>query len=126
MEPTVYEMVGGTDGFRRLIETFYRAVHADPILIPVFPRLRRESIESLTLFLAEFFGGPKEYSLTHGHPRLRMRHAKFRIGQADRDAWLRHMLAAIDEVGIPEPARGVLRSYFERSSTFLINATEDG
>ena len=122
MEPTVYEMVGGTDDLRRLVEVFYRKVHADPILIPIFPRLRRELIENLTLFLAEFFGGPKEYSRIHGHPRLRMRHAKFRIGQVERDAWLRHMLAAMDEVGIPEPPRGVMRSYFERSAAFLINA----
>jgi hemoglobin len=50
-----------------------------------------------------------------------MRHAPFPIDQAARDAWVGHMLAAIDEVGFAEPVRGVLRDYFERAATFLIN-----
>jgi len=44
------------------------------------------------------------------------------IGQAERDAWVGHMQAAIDEAGFVEPARSALREYFERAATFLINA----
>ena len=56
-----------------------------------------------------------------------MRHAPFPIGQAERDAWLGHMLAAIDEVGIPEPARSQMVEYFERAATAMMNRlSEDG
>ena len=73
-------------------------------------------------FVTQFFGGPPRYNGLRGHPRLRMRHAPFAIGQAERDAWVRHMLAAIDEAGFAEPARAALIDYFERAATFLINS----
>jgi hemoglobin len=60
-----------------------------------------------------------------GHPRLRMRHFPFEIDDKARDHWLEHMLTSIDEVGIQEPARTVMRQYFERASTFLINQHSD-
>ena len=56
-----------------------------------------------------------------GHPRLRMRHFPFPIDSEARDHWLRHMLAAIDDAEIVEPARSVMREYFEQASAFLIN-----
>jgi hemoglobin len=74
----------------------------------------------------QYFGGPAHYSATRGHPRLRMRHMPFTIGLAERDAWVGHMLAAIDEAGIPEPARSAMRGYFERGATFMINQAEGG
>ncbi|HEX9372601.1 MAG TPA: hypothetical protein VF897_16435 [Roseiflexaceae bacterium] len=73
------------------------------------------------MFITQYFGGPARYAAQRGHPRLRMRHAPFAIGQAERDAWVGHMLAAVDEAGFVEPARGALRAYFERAATFLIN-----
>jgi len=76
---------------------------------------------TLAAFLGQFFGGPTDYSDNRGHPRLRMRHVRFHIGQAERDAWLKHMCAAIEEVGIEEPAASVMRQYFGQASTFLIN-----
>ena len=47
----------------------------------------------------------------------------FVIGQADRDAWVRNMLEAMDEVQIPEPAYSTMKQYFEDAATFMINAT---
>jgi hemoglobin len=123
-EKTVYEMVGGMETFRRLALAFYRRVEADPLLRPMYVEDLGEAAEKLGLFLAQFFGGPTDYNARRGHPRLRMRHIPFRIGQAERDAWLTHMLAALDEVGIAEPMRSPMREYFEHTSTFLINAPQ--
>jgi hemoglobin len=122
---TVYELVGGQETFVRLADTFYRRIETDPFLRPMFPADLAGASERLALFLIQYFGGPTTYSERRGHPRLRMRHIPFSIGQAERDAWLGHMLAAIDLVGIAEPARTQMRDYFERSATFMINRTEE-
>ncbi|MPZ50997.1 MAG: globin [Dehalococcoidia bacterium] len=108
--------------FKRLAEAFYTGVEDDPLLRPLYVEETLEApAERLGLFLAQFFGGPPQYSLQRGHPMLRARHLPFRIGKPERDAWIVHMLAAIDETGIQEPARSEMREYFERASTFLIN-----
>ena len=73
------------------------------------------------LFLRQYFGGPAEYSERYGHPQLRARHLPFTITRAARDVWLSHMMAAIDEVGIPEPHASVMRQYFEAFSIAMIN-----
>ena len=118
---TVYEMVGGDEPFRRLIEAFYARVEQEPLLRPMYPEDLEESKEWLFLFVTQYFGSPPRYHELRGHPRLRMRHAPFSIGKAERDAWLTHMLAAVDEAGFEEPARGMMYTYFEQAATFLIN-----
>jgi hemoglobin len=80
-----------------------------------------EAREKLALFLMQFFGGPSIYSEKRGHPRLRMRHFPFAIGPAERDAWLRHMNAAIDAVPALAPVVDTLRRYFSDSAHFLQN-----
>jgi len=127
MEPTaktgqtVYELIGGEAMFRRLVDAFYRRVGEDPLLDALFPADREPGKQAQLLFLMQYFGGPHHYQEQRGHPRLRIRHGPFAIGQEARDAWVSHMLAAVDEVGIAEPARGVMREYFERGATFMIN-----
>ena len=120
-QTTVYELAGGDAPFRRLIDAFYARVETEPLLRPMYPADLASSREHLFLFVTQFFGGPPRYNGLRGHPRLRMRHAPFTIGQAERDAWARHMLAAVDEAGFVEPARAALIDYFERAATFLIN-----
>lgn len=122
MEQSVYEMVGGEPTFRKLVDEFYARVEADQVLRPMFPADLEAGKHWQFLFLSQFFGGPAHYNQERGHPRLRMRHSPFPIDQQARDHWLTHMLAAIDVVGITEPARSVMRDYFERGSTFMINA----
>src|SRR5262249_52735589 len=117
----LYEQIGGDPTFRALVNTFYARVEADPLLRPIFPEDLIPGKEAQFMFLAQYWGGPARYQEQRGHPRLRMRHAPFKIGQAERDAWVGHMLAAIDEVGIPEPARSQMREYFENGATFMIN-----
>ena len=121
---TVYEMVGGAETFQKLAATFYRRVETDTLLRPMYPKHLKCAEDMLRDFLAQFFGGPADYSALRGHPRLRMRHARFKIGQAERDAWLANMYASIDEVGIAEPNRSLMRGYFMEASTFLINTPE--
>ena len=122
---SVYEQVGGMETFRRLADAFYRRVEADPFLLPMFPGNLGPARERQALFLAQFFGGPTTYSEKRGHPRLRMRHLPFSIGKAERDAWVRHMADAMEEVGIEEPARTTMRRYFEDAATFLINRPDE-
>ena len=99
-----YEAVGGEETFRRLVHAFYQRVAADPELRAVYPSKNLGPAEEhLRLFLMQYWGGPRTYDERRGHPRLRMRHAHFVIGEAERDAWLRHMRAALDQVGL-DPA----------------------
>jgi hemoglobin len=120
----VYAAIGGDETFRRLVDAFYRRVEADPLLRSLFPADLDDGKERQFLFLTQYFGGPDRYSQVRGHPRLRMRHLPFSIGQRERDAWLGHMLAAIDEVGIPDPYASVMREYFDRASAFMMNRVE--
>jgi hemoglobin len=89
---TFYEAVGGEETFRRLVHRFYQGVPDDPVLRRVYPAQDLGPAEEhLRLFLMQYWGGPRTYDELRGHPRLRMRHARFAIGEAERDAWLRHM-----------------------------------
>ena len=120
-DKTIYELAGGDAPFRRMVEHFYARVEQEPLLRPMYPEDLAASKEHLFLFVTQYFGAPPRYNQLRGHPRLRVRHMPFSIGQAERDAWATHMLAAIDAAGFAEPARTALRDYFERSATFLIN-----
>jgi hemoglobin len=120
-ELTIFEQAGGAEAFRRLVDAFYARVEQDPRLRPMFPADLAPGKEYQYLFLMQYFGGPRDYGDLRGHPRLRMRHAPFPIGPEERDAWLGHMLAALDEAGIPEPARSAMRSYFEMAAPAMMN-----
>src|SRR5262245_29352432 len=100
--PTFYDLVGGEPTFRKLVDEFYAGVAADPLLRPLYPDQDLAAAnERLRLFLIQYWGGPGTYSAQRGHPRLRMRHAPFRIGPAERDAWVGHMRRAVDSLGLP-------------------------
>ena len=92
---TLYDRVGGQAFFNDLVDSFYAGVVDDETLRPMYPENLNESKRHLALFLAQYWGGPPAYSDERGHPRLRMRHAPFRIDKRARDAWLLHMRAAL-------------------------------
>ncbi|HEY3717121.1 MAG TPA: globin [Jatrophihabitantaceae bacterium] len=120
--PTVYEAIGGEPTFTRLVDAFYAGVAADPVLRAIYPEDDLgPAAERLRLFLIQYWGGPTTYSDTRGHPRLRMRHAPFAVGVAARDAWLRHMRAALDTVALPAEYDDVLWQYFTRAAESLRN-----
>jgi hemoglobin len=119
---TFYEAVGGEETFRRLVARFYQGVAADPLLRPLYPEEDLAGAEErLRDFLIQYWGGPNTYSQRRGHPALRMRHARFAIGQAQRDAWLRHMTEAVDSLELPQELRAILLDYLATASRALIN-----
>ena len=118
----VFVAAGGEETFRRLVGRFYEAVAHDPELRPIYPEEDLSgATERLTMFLIQYWGGPNTYSQQRGHPRLRMRHQPFAIGQKQRDAWLRHMTAAVDSLELVPGVRKALLDYFEAASTAMIN-----
>jgi len=75
----------------------------------------------LRMFLEQYWGGPHTYSDERGHPRLRMRHAPYSIGIAERDAWLACMKPAVEQMGLSEELYGELWGYLEGAANFLMN-----
>jgi hemoglobin len=121
-EISLYEAAGGMPFFEALIDRFYEGVAADPDLRPIYPEPDLAGARHrLTLFLAQYWGGPATYDRERGHPRLRMRHAPFAIGPAQRDAWLGHMRAAIASLA-PEPKIAArLEAYFGMAAEAMRN-----
>jgi hemoglobin len=112
----------GEDGFRRLVAAFYRQVPQDDLLGPMYPAHDLAGAEErLRDFLIYRFGGPPRYIEERGHPRLRMRHFPFAIGQAARDRWVQLMNNALAEAALPAEAESMLREFFEGVATFMIN-----
>jgi hemoglobin len=126
-EATLYDRVRGMAYFERLVDRFYEGVEADPILVALYPDpgdlagARRR----LTLFLVQYWGGPRTYLEERGHPRLRARHFPFAIGALARDRWLLHMRAAIDESDAPEDVRAQLHAYMTLAAEAMRNREDD-
>lgn len=124
-ETTFYEAVGGEPTFRRLVDEFYAGVATDPLLRPMYPEADLgPAADRLTLFLMQYWGGPNTYSVQRGHPRLRLRHEPYRVGPAERDAWLHHMRRAIDSLELPDEHAQALWEYLERAAHFLVNTSD--
>ena len=119
---TVYDRVGGMPFFENLVDRFYEGVAADPVLRPVYPEQDLAGARHrLTLFLAQYWGGPRTYDEERGHPRLRMRHFPFAIGPAERDRWLVHMRAAIADLAPPTDVAEALDRYFDNAAEAMRN-----
>ena len=120
-EAEVYRVIG-EEGFVRLVAAFYRRVPEDPVLGSMYPRNDFAGAEArLRGFLIQRFGGPDDYSQKRGHPRLRMRHAPFRVDAVAREHWLALMEQALVEVKLPEGVAQVLWDYFQNTATFMMN-----
>lgn len=120
----VYELVGGMPFFERLVDRFYAGVASDAPLLSLYPDVDDDLAgprRRLTLFLAQYFGGPRTYDEERGHPRLRMRHAPFAIDAEARDRWLTHMRAAIDELEPPPAVRSAFEEYFAMAAEAMRN-----
>lgn len=120
-----YEQVGGMPTFRRLVDAFYRGVAEDEVLKPMYPEEDLgPAAERLTLFLAQYWGGPSTYSDERGHPRLRMRHMPFHVNPDARDRWLQHMRSAVDELELPPLQEATLWDYLQRAALAMVNTFE--
>ncbi len=121
----LFDRVNGEQFFVDLVDRFYMGVAGDPLLRPLYPDDLSESKRHLALFLVQYWGGPGTYNEQRGHPRLRMRHVPFVIGPAERDAWLRHMRSAVDQMvslGLSDADAEELRAYFDMAAHSLVNA----
>lgn len=120
-----YDQVGGMPTFRKLVDAFYRGVAGDEVLKPMYPEEDLgPAAERLTLFLAQYWGGPTTYSQERGHPRLRMRHQPFHVNPDARDRWLGHMRAAVDELELSPLHEATLWDYLQRAALAMVNTFE--
>ncbi|HEX2755126.1 MAG TPA: globin [Candidatus Limnocylindrales bacterium] len=121
-ELTLFDAAGGMPFFEALVGRFYDGVADDPILRPLYPEADLAGARHrLTLFLAQYWGGPQAYDAERGHPRLRMRHAPFAIGPAERDAWLGLMRDAIDAAGAAPDVAERLHIYIDMAAEAMRN-----
>jgi len=124
---TPYELLGGDEGVRRLVDRFYDSMDAAPEAAHVralHAKSLKASREKLYLFLTGWTGGPQLYMERFGHPRLRMRHLPFAIGTRERDEWLWCMDRAIDEQEMPDALRRHLRDRFHALADHMRNQDE--
>lgn len=127
-EISLYEAVGGMPFFERLVDAFYEGIVTDEVLLPLYPEDDLPGARHrLTLFLAQYWGGPHTYMEERGHPKLRLRHMPFHVGPLERDRWLVHMAAAIEkvcaEVDAPDGVDEMLMGYFVPAAEHLRNDT---
>ena len=114
---TAYEIIGGEEGVRRLVDHFYnymdeldevkqiRSLHAKSL---------KTSREKLFLFLSGWLGGPDLYVQKYGHPMLRRRHLPFAIGIQERDEWMHCMKKALADMQLdPEIEQHLIRAFMQ-------------
>ncbi|MBY0578841.1 MAG: group II truncated hemoglobin [Burkholderiales bacterium] len=122
-----YDMLGGADAVKRLVERFYEIMDTDSEALGI-RRLHPENLDSsrekLFMFLSGWLGGPQLYVEKHGHPKLRQRHLPFPIGASERDQWMRCMERALIETGVEEKLRAQLTASFFKTADFLRNKEE--
>lgn len=119
---SLYEEMGGRPTFEKLVSHFYALVAVDPILRPMYPDEDfKGAAERLLMFLEQYWGGPTTYSEQRGHPRLRMRHANFHIGEAERDVWLKYMQSAVKDLEMRDDLREELWNYLVMAANSMVN-----
>jgi hemoglobin len=100
--PTLFEWAGGEKAFDRLTEVFYRRVHADALLAPVFAHVGEDHAHHVAVWLAEVFGGPPAYTEQHGgYPAMLRHHLGLAITPAQRARWAQLIADSADESGLP-------------------------
>ena len=126
-QQSFYDAVGGAETFNAIVSRFYAQVPEDEILSQLYPADDLAGAEErLRMFLEQYWGGPRTYSDRRGHPRLRMRHAPFRITPIERDAWLRCMhtaVASIDSRTLDDERRRELLEYLEMAAHSMGNSS---
>lgn len=122
---TFYDEIGGLETIRTIVHRFYEGVAADELLRGMYPEEDLGPAEErLTLFLAQYWGGPTAYSDQRGHPRLRMRHAPFAVTPEAKEHWLTHFRAGLDAAGLPPEQEAQFWEYVTHAAQFMINTLE--
>ncbi len=121
-----FEQVGGSPVFEKLVNAFYEGVANDDVLRPMYPEEDLgPAARRLQLFLEQYWGGPSTYQEERGHPRLKMRHAVFKINPLARERWLLHMRAALESLELSPLKEAELWAYLDRAATAMLNTFED-
>lgn len=121
-----YDQVGGHETFAKLTRRFYEGVAGDPELRALYPEDDLGPAEMrFQMFLEQYWGGPTTYSQDRGHPRLRMRHAPFKVTVSQRDRWLKHIMAAVDSLELAPANDLILREYLDQAAQSMVNSLED-
>ena len=121
-----YDQVGGHETFLKLARQFYAGVAGDPELRALYPEDDLGPAEMrFRMFIEQYWGGPATYSQERGHPRLRMRHAPFKVTITQRDRWLKHMMTAVDSLGLDPANDLILRDYLNSAAQSMVNSLED-
>ena len=121
-EVSLYERVGGMNFFVELVDHFYDEVEGDSVLLPLYPQDDLDGARHrLTLFLAQYWGGPRTYMEERGQPMLRMRHFPYMIGTLQRDHWLICMAGAVQKTTEDQRLRAELMDYFVTAADHMRN-----
>jgi hemoglobin len=119
---SIYEMMGGEQGIRQLVESFYPKVLNEPLLAPLFPQDIRPVVDKQFLFLSQFFGGPSLYSDLYGHPMMRARHMPFPITPERANAWLDCMKSALAELKIDVSLQAAILERLKGTAYHFVNS----
>ena len=119
---TPYLAMGGELGTRRLANEFYDVIEEEsPRLREMLPRNTAKTREKFFMYLSGWLGGPPLYEQRWGHPRLRMRHMPFEIGEQEAGEWMRCMRQAMERAEIDEPLRSFLDERLEPLAQHMRN-----
>ncbi|MCC6646324.1 MAG: cyanoglobin [Polyangiaceae bacterium] len=125
---TPFDRLGGEAKVRAIAERFYDVMSRDePALARLHEvdddgRVARGPRDRFALFFIGWLGGPQTYMELHGHPRLRMRHARVPVTIEMRDAWVRAMRRAMDDEGVAGDVRALLDQRLLEVANMLVNA----
>ena len=120
---TFYEEIGGFETFRTIVHGFYEGVATDEVLRPLYPEEDLGPAEErFLLFLVQYWGGPTTYSDGRGHPRLRMRHAPFKVDPLAKDRWLLHFRAGLDAADLTPEQDQKFWDYVTHAAQFMVNS----
>jgi hemoglobin len=125
-ESTLYDVLGGEETIKKLVEAFYPRVIKDPELSPLFQNDIDEVQRKQFMFLTQFLGGPPLYSNEFGHPQMRYRHLPFEITPIRAKAWLKCMREAMIEIGMEGPARDYFYERLTQVAAHMVNTNEEG
>lgn len=120
---TFYDEIGGFETMHAIVHRFYEGVATDEVLRPLYPEEDLGPAEErFLLFLVQYWGGPTTYSDTRGHPRLRMRHAPFKVDPLAKDRWLVHFRAGLDCVDLTPEQDQKFWDYVTHAAQFMVNS----
>lgn len=122
---TPYELIGGAETVRQLVNSFYDRVARDPDLAPIFPDDLTEIAEKQYMFLTQFLGGPRLYSDVYGSPMMRRRHLPHPITPKRAKAWLSCMSRAMDDVHMEGPVRDFIFARLTQVAKHMVNQEDE-